>query len=158
MFTFETNHTEPHCKLDLPDHTHAAHLVKAQSWTYLFFKSKSCGSCAARRAGLFSPSLECFFFSFCSLYPCSPLCLSFLFSHSVFQKSPHLLARHAGIMIILFGKNIAQTRTLDFCRWCSVLILFWEHVRVLSASAPAFAQNLAPDRGASSPTHGTAGQ
>lgn len=78
LFTSKTSHTEFHCKLDLPDHTHAAHLVKAQSWTYLFLKSKSCGSCAARRAGLFSLSLECFFSpSFCSLSPSSPLCLSF---------------------------------------------------------------------------------
>lgn len=30
-------------------------LLKAGSETYLFLKSKSCGSCAARRAGLFSP-------------------------------------------------------------------------------------------------------
>lgn len=116
FFTFETSHTESHCKSDLPDHTHAAHLVKAQSWTYLFLKSKSCGSCAARRAGLFSPSLECFFFLFVLRLPVALFVFLSDFLTLFFQKSPHLLARHAEIIIIQFGKSIAQTRTLDFCR------------------------------------------
>lgn len=67
LSNFKSSHSEFQCRLDLADHTHAVHLVKAQSWTRLFLKSKSCGCVAARQAGLFSLSLVCFFFSSLSL-------------------------------------------------------------------------------------------
>lgn len=80
LLAFETSHKQFHFKLDLPDHTHAVLLMKAQS--YLFLKSKSCGSCAARRVGLFSPFLECIFSS--PFVLSLPLCVSFGF----FPPSP----------------------------------------------------------------------
>ena len=126
VYLFKTSHTKFHCRLDILDHTHAVHLVKAQSWTYLFLKSKSCGSCAARQAGLFSLSLE--FFSFFLFSP-PPLSLSLSLSVSpslslsvflsdfssslLFSKSSSLIGQACMMMIILFGYNKAQTRTLD---------------------------------------------
>lgn len=92
--------------------------------------------------------LGIFFLSFCSLsLSISPPLSLFLYLYlflssfliflplSVSQKAPHLLARHAEMMIILFGKNKAQTRALDLDGQWAVLILFWEHVGVPGASA-----------------------
>lgn len=118
------------CRFNLLHHPHTVYLVKAQSKTYLFLKLKSCGSCAARQAGLFSLFVECSIFPL-SLYP--SLSLSIFISFSVFFPIKGLLPRYADRVTITWNKG--QTEALYLCGWWAVLILFWEHVRVVVANA-----------------------
>lgn len=92
-------------------------LVKAGSETYLFLKSKSCGSCAARRAGLFSPLCKV------SL-PLLPDSASLPPPPS--SSSPIQIFRFGFIRQVWGGGGGGGTGWLQLPGWGAVLILFGE--------------------------------
>lgn len=98
LSVFETSHSELYCK------SHSCSTPRESFNSDLSIPQiKVMWMCTARQTGLFSLSLECFFFF-------SPSALDFFFVFLFlisfllcFSLHPHLLARHAGTMIILFG-------------------------------------------------------
>lgn len=126
-------------------------LVKAGSETYLFLKSKSCGSCAARRAGLFSPlskvSLPLLPDS-ASLPPSLPpppiQIFRFGFIRQVWggggelEQAGWLQLPGWGAVLILFGECAASALPLPTtCYLAGGVLCYMSHRRTMSmASAP----------------------
>lgn len=112
-------------------------LLKAGSETYLFLKSKSCGSCAARRAGLFSP------LSKVSL-PLLPDSASFPPSSSPIQIF------RVGFIRQVWGSGVGKRRRRG--SWNRLAAAPWvggcvNPVWGMCCQCPAFAHNLLPGRG-----------
>lgn len=150
LSVFETSHSELYCK------SHSCSTPRESFNSDLSIPQiKVMWMCTARQTGLFSLSLECFFFS-PPLQSISSLSFSSWFlSFCVFPYIRTYWPVTQGRWLFCLGKDKKRARTLDLCEQWAVLILFWEHVGSAWCQCPAFAQKLPPGRGASSPTHGT---